>query len=98
MAMGRTTVIIVAQVAVLLIHIERTPALEAQLLAVPHVKAITPRLTFQGLLTNGSRGTVSIITAIDPAGFITQFIIDFRQILARAGDTRHGTRALHAFC
>jgi putative ABC transport system permease protein len=48
-------------------HIERTPALEAQLLAVPHVKAITPRLTFQGLLTNGSRGTVSIITAIDPA-------------------------------
>lgn len=48
-------------------NLERTPSLEAKLLAVPHVKAITPRLTFQGLLTNGSRGTVSIITAIDPA-------------------------------
>jgi putative ABC transport system permease protein len=50
----------------LVFHIERDAALEAKLRATPHVKALTPRITFSGLLTNGSRGAFAVITAIDP--------------------------------
>lgn len=38
---------------------------EARLRAAPHVTAVTPRITFSGMLTNGSRGTVAVVTAID---------------------------------
>lgn len=48
-------------------NLEQSPAFEEKLKSVQHVSAVTPRLTFQGLLTNGSRGTVSVITAVDPA-------------------------------
>ncbi|MBL8910767.1 MAG: ABC transporter permease [Archangium sp.] len=48
-------------------NIEQSAAFESKMKSVAHVKAITPRITFQGLLTNGSRGTVSVITAVDPA-------------------------------
>lgn len=48
-------------------NLEQSKDFEAKLRAVPHVKAATPRITFQGLLTNGSRGTVAVMTAIDPA-------------------------------
>jgi putative ABC transport system permease protein len=34
---------------------------------VPNVKALTPRISFNGLLTNGSRGAIAVITAVDPA-------------------------------
>lgn len=47
-------------------NIEQSPELEAKLKSTAHVKAFTPRITFQGLLTNGSRGTISVITAVDP--------------------------------
>lgn len=47
-------------------YLERDPAMEAKLLAIPNVAALTPRLTFSGLLTNGSRGTIAVITAVDP--------------------------------
>jgi putative ABC transport system permease protein len=50
----------------LALHLTRDPAVEARLLATPNVKALTPRITFNGLLTNGSRGTIAIITAVDP--------------------------------
>lgn len=50
----------------LALHLTRDPAVEAKLLATPNVKALTPRITFNGLLTNGSRGTIAIITAVDP--------------------------------
>lgn len=50
----------------LALHLTRDPALEAQLRATPHVKAMTPRISFSGLLTNGSRGAIAVITAIDP--------------------------------
>jgi len=46
--------------------LERDQAMEAKLLAIPNVAALTPRLTFSGLLTNGSRGTIAVITAVDP--------------------------------
>jgi putative ABC transport system permease protein len=48
-------------------NLEQGGALEAKLRAAPHVTSVTPRLTFQGLLTNGSRGTVAVITAVEPA-------------------------------
>ncbi|MFO0598027.1 MAG: FtsX-like permease family protein [Myxococcaceae bacterium] len=47
-------------------NLPQDPALEAKLKAVAHVKAVTPRLTFSGLLTNGSRGTIAVMTAVDP--------------------------------
>ena len=50
----------------LVFHIDRDPALEQKLLGVPNVTGLTPRITFSGLLTNGSRGTISIVTAVDP--------------------------------
>ena len=50
----------------LALHLTRDPTVEAKLLATPNVKALTPRITFSGLLTNGSRGTIAIITAVDP--------------------------------
>lgn len=50
----------------LVFHITRDAALEQKLLATPNVTGLTPRITFSGLLTNGSRGAISIITAVDP--------------------------------
>jgi putative ABC transport system permease protein len=41
--------------------------MEAALGSMPNVKAVTPRITFSGLLTNGSRGTIAVVTAVDPA-------------------------------
>lgn len=46
-------------------NLPQRPELEAKLLAVPHVAAVSPRITFSGMLTNGSRGTVAVVTAID---------------------------------
>ncbi len=40
---------------------------EATLQTIPNVKALTPRISFNGLLTNGSRGAIAVITAVDPA-------------------------------
>ena len=50
----------------LALHLTRDAAVEAKVLATPNVRALTPRITFSGLLTNGSRGTIAIITAVDP--------------------------------
>jgi putative ABC transport system permease protein len=47
-------------------NLERNPEFEAKLRATPNVLAITPRISFSGLLTNGSRGTIAVITAVDP--------------------------------
>ena len=47
-------------------NLERNPEFEAKLRATPNVTAITPRISFSGLLTNGSRGTIAVITAVDP--------------------------------
>jgi putative ABC transport system permease protein len=47
--------------------VEQSPELEAKLRSVPNVKAFTPRISFNGMLTNGSRGTIAVITAVDPA-------------------------------
>jgi len=41
--------------------------LERRLKAVPNVLAITPRLSFAALITNGSRGTIAVVSAVDPA-------------------------------
>lgn len=51
----------------LALNLPQGAALEQQLLAVPNVQAVTPRITFAGLVTNGSRGTIAVISAIDPA-------------------------------
>lgn len=48
-------------------NLEQSADMEATLRATKHVKAVTPRLTFSGLLTNGSQGTVAVMTAVDPA-------------------------------
>ncbi len=50
----------------LVFNIARDAELEKKLRATPNVKGITPRITFSGLLTNGSRGAISVITAIEP--------------------------------
>jgi putative ABC transport system permease protein len=42
-------------------------ALEAKLRAVPGVTAVTPRLVFSGLVSNGSASTLFVATAMDPA-------------------------------
>ena len=44
-----------------------TPELMAQIRAVPGVEAVAPRLDFDGMLSNGSEGTMFTATAIDPA-------------------------------
>ncbi len=49
----------------LALNLTQDPAVEAKLRAIPNVKGLTPRITFNGLLTNGSRGTIAMITAID---------------------------------
>ena len=49
----------------LVLNLTRDPALEAKLRATQNVQGLTPRISFNGLLTNGSRGTIAIITAID---------------------------------
>lgn len=51
----------------LAMYLEQSPELEAKLKATPNVKSLTPRITFNGLLTNGSRGAIAVITAIDPS-------------------------------
>lgn len=51
----------------LALHLAQDPALEAKVRATPHVTGLTPRLAFNGLLTNGSRGTIAVLTAVDPA-------------------------------
>jgi putative ABC transport system permease protein len=51
----------------LALHLVQDASLESKLRAIPNVKALTPRLSFNGLLTNGSRGTIAVITAVDPA-------------------------------
>lgn len=50
----------------LALYLERDSAFEAKLRGTPNVTAITPRISFSGLLTNGSRGTIAVITAVDP--------------------------------
>lgn len=50
----------------LALYLTQDPAVEAKLRATPNVKGLTPRITFNGLLTNGSRGTIAMITAVDP--------------------------------
>lgn len=42
------------------------PAFAAKIAAVPGVAAITPRLFFEGMLSNGSVSTMYMATAIDP--------------------------------
>ncbi len=49
----------------LALNLTQDAAVEAKLRATPNVKALTPRIVFNGLLTNGSRGTIAMITAID---------------------------------
>jgi putative ABC transport system permease protein len=44
-----------------------TPELSAKIRAVPGVVAVAPRLDFDGMLSNGSDGTMFAATAIDPA-------------------------------
>jgi putative ABC transport system permease protein len=44
-----------------------TPELSAKIRAVPGVAAVAPRLDFDGMLSNGSDGTMFSATAIDPA-------------------------------
>jgi len=44
-----------------------SPALTAKIRAVPGVTAVAPRLDFDGMLSNGSEGTMFSATAIDPA-------------------------------
>lgn len=51
----------------LALYLEQDPAMEAKVRATPHVTGLTPRLAFNGLLTNGSRGTIAVLTAVDPA-------------------------------
>lgn len=51
----------------LALYVEQTAELEARMRAVPNVKALTPRISFNGMLTNGSRGTIALITAVDPS-------------------------------
>ena len=51
----------------LAMNMEQSPELEAKLRSTPNVKGLTPRITFNGLLTNGSRGAIAVITAVDPA-------------------------------
>lgn len=54
----------------LALHLEQDPAVEAKLRALPNVKGLTPRIAFQGLLSNGSRGTIAVITAVEPASVL----------------------------
>lgn len=49
------------------LDLEQGGPLEAKLKATPHVVGVTPRIVFMGLLTNGSRGTMVLATAVDPA-------------------------------
>jgi putative ABC transport system permease protein len=51
----------------LALHLEQDPAFEAKVRATPHVTGLTPRIAFSGLLTNGSRGTIAVLTGIDAA-------------------------------
>lgn len=44
-----------------------SPELAAKIRAVPGVAAVAPRLDFDGMLSNGSEGTMFSATAIDPA-------------------------------
>ncbi len=44
-----------------------TPELTAKIRSVPGVAAVAPRLDFDGMLSNGSEGTMFSATAIDPA-------------------------------
>lgn len=39
---------------------------EAKLRSIAHVVSITPRISFSGLLANGSRGAIALITAVEP--------------------------------
>ncbi len=50
----------------LALNLSRDASMEDKLRAIPNVKAITPRISFSGLLTNGSRGTIAVITAVEP--------------------------------
>ncbi|MGV3623171.1 MAG: ABC transporter permease [Archangium sp.] len=46
-------------------NLPQSKEFETKLLSVAHVKAVSPRITFSGMLTNGSRGTIAVVTAID---------------------------------
>ena len=50
----------------LALNVPQDAELEKTLRSVPGVKAVTPRITFTGLMTNGSRGTIAVVTAVDP--------------------------------
>ena len=43
------------------------PALMARIAKVPGVKAVTPRLSFEATIGNGSQSTLALVTAVDPA-------------------------------
>jgi putative ABC transport system permease protein len=49
------------------LDLEQGGALEAKLKAAPHVVGVSPRIIFGGLLTNGSRGTMVVASAVDPS-------------------------------
>ena len=42
------------------------PALMARIAHVPGVKAVAPRMSFEGTIGNGSQSTLALVTAIDP--------------------------------
>lgn len=47
-------------------YLEQNSQFEATLRNTPNVVAVTPRIVFNGMLTNGSRGTIAVVTAIEP--------------------------------
>jgi putative ABC transport system permease protein len=64
------------------LDMEQGGELERRIRAVPGVTAVTPRLVFSGLLNNGSNSTNVVVTAMDPASFLT--------VLPQAADELRG--------
>ena len=56
-----------AQQDVLTLDLPDDPAVVARLRAVPGVKAVTRRIDFDGMVSNGAVSTMFVATAIDPA-------------------------------
>lgn len=51
----------------LALNVPHDEQLEKIVRLVPNVRAVTARISFTGLVTNGSRGTIAVVTAIDPS-------------------------------
>jgi putative ABC transport system permease protein len=66
------------------LDLEEAGALEATLRQVPGVAAVTPRLVFSGLVSNGSSGTIFMAQGIDPERE--------KQVLPWASQQVRGTR------